>query len=74
MRYLRKKENKPEEPSPWEYRTITRFLWFPKSMKSHDLAFSSDTRWLERSPIRQRYWWDYELGGDWVDVGWGEKI
>ncbi len=55
-----------QEPGEGEFRTISRFLLFPRTIQS-------ETRWLEKARIRQQL--EHKCDGqghwlEWVDLYW----
>ena len=71
MRYKRK-----ERKVIGDYRTISRFLWFPLRLEMED-SLIEETRWLEWASIRQKFLF-YPTGllgfKDlvWVNVCWAD--
>lgn len=74
MRWIRK--SKPIAPVEGANRTITKFLWLPKTI-------GNETRWLEKASIYQvyafiplsfRYTTQAHYGGEWVGNGFVERV
>jgi len=63
------------QPAEGEWRTITKFLWFPKILHSLDDRYNTvrssyfQSRWLEIASILQRY--DNWFG--WRDFAWDDR-
>ena len=68
MRYKSRPKKISDDPDPWSYREVAGFLYLPKILRGSDRI--EEVRWLEGATRLQRYWWDYQLGGEWVDIEW----
>jgi len=42
---------------------VTKFLWFPLTIKK-------ETRWLERATIKLQFYKNRSIGGGWGQTGW----
>ena len=54
-------------PKKGDYREVTHFLWFPKTLYlSSDLDEQKERRWLERATWIEQYdlWWEAE---SWIE-------
>lgn len=58
-----------KDPEDGDYRTVTKFLFFPK-------CINDEVRWLEIATFTQRYCtdrFDVEGGPYWENICWGNE-